>query len=434
MLQIGGRKIEDPIASKQKEHNGSIFVIKTYSGSLREMPDEFHTKTTIARLKKIQHRLAELGLPPLTEVKAVKYQPRFYESKLVSFIAYNKDRTIGWYKYESNTVGGGNNILLYNNKRGKVEDLLESDDIVEYAIKFGRKNVTNAHLALAVPYKKKDSLLPLYMRALPNDVRNLILKFLRSSHDNQRILFPLIVRNLELPVMLLEKDDDAEEVIEQTLSLSPLLNSEDSPYSFSLDPELYGMPPLEPHSRKPSPRKSSPRKPSPRKPSPRKPSPRKPSPRKSSPRKSSPRKPSPRKSSPRKPSPRKSSSSSSSSASSSLYDSPFLFYKSDDVKEETPVAAKPAVSEYATKCICKTKNGICGKPRINGTLYCGIHKNGCTFGYTDYAKRLGLDGYDQKEEEELCICRTKTGLCTKKRKPGSLYCGIHKKGCSYGQK
>ena len=186
MLQIGGRKIEDPISLKENEHNRSVLVIKTYSGSLREMPDDFHTKTTIARLQMIQHRLSELGLPPLEQVKAVKFHPkakasniRFSNIELVSFIAYTRDQTIGWYKYEANTIGGGNNILLYNKQRGKVEDLLKSNDIVQYAREYNRAQLTNAHLAIAVPYKKKDSLLPLYMASLPNEVRNLILKFLR---------------------------------------------------------------------------------------------------------------------------------------------------------------------------------------------------------------------------------------------------------------
>ena len=93
--------------------------------------------------------------------------------------------------------------------------------------KYALLNGTDAHLALAAPYKKQNHL-PNYMAMLPNDIRNLIIRFLQSPLQKQRILFPLIIRNLQLPLpiiieaeQLLERESPVE-LIEEVISLSPL--------------------------------------------------------------------------------------------------------------------------------------------------------------------------------------------------------------------
>jgi hypothetical protein len=240
MLRIGGRNIEDPIVLKEREDNRSVRLTNVYFGLLRNMPEEFHNRTTIARLQMIQNRLDELGLPQLTQVRAVKFHPKhkawhvhFSDTELVSFIAYTEDHSIGWYKSEANTIGGGHNYLLFNKQRVKVNDLKNMEksleELVEYAKVYRRVDVTNAHMALAVPYQRRESALPLYMASLPSDIRQHILRFLRSSRDTQRIMFPLIIRELQLqPVMPLplEQDEDIEEVMEQILALSPVVQVE----------------------------------------------------------------------------------------------------------------------------------------------------------------------------------------------------------------
>jgi hypothetical protein len=150
------------------------------------------------------------------------------------------------------------------------------------------------------------------------------------------------------------------------------------------------------------------------------------------------------------------------SSPSSVYQSPL------------PIAA---VSEEAGKCICKLQNGhSCGRQTKNGTYYCGYHKNGCSTGYTDYARRLGLDQYAIQERnatrlanvengasvpmavanvtnvengsstsdpmvavesvimvfDNKCKCRNDKGvICGRPIKNGTEFCGLHRNGCKY---
>jgi hypothetical protein len=92
----------------------------------------------------------------------------------------------------------------------------------------------NAHLAIAVPYQKRNQQLQQYMSLLPHPVRELIINFLRNPVDKRRIVFPLIIRELKLPfikeqhaVQLLEEPSEKQlEVIEEVLSTSPLVQSQ----------------------------------------------------------------------------------------------------------------------------------------------------------------------------------------------------------------
>lgn len=41
-------------------------------------------------------------------------------------------------------------------------------------------------------------------------------------------------------------------------------------------------------------------------------------------------------------------------------------------------------------CICRTKHGICGRRSRNGSLYCGIHQLGCTRGYANHQDEFNV--------------------------------------------
>jgi len=114
-------------------------------------------------------------------------------------------------------------------KKGTIDKFSHSKERNLYAgkHKYALLNGTDAHLALAAPYKKQNHL-PNYMAMLPNDIRHLIIRFLQSPLQKQRILFPLIIRNLQLPLpiiieaeQLLERESPVE-LIEEVISLSPL--------------------------------------------------------------------------------------------------------------------------------------------------------------------------------------------------------------------
>ena len=88
-----------------------------------------------------------------------------------------------------------------------------------------------------------------------------------------------------------------------------------------------------------------------------------------------------------------SSPSSVSSATSPSSSSPLSLSLPFSERVVTPLQmAVAAVSDEAGTCICKLANGKnCGRTSKPGSLYCGIHKNGCKNGYTSYARRLGFD-------------------------------------------
>jgi hypothetical protein len=99
------------------------------------------------------------------------------------------------------------------------------------------KNPIDAQLAIAAPYQKRQPSIQNLMAQLPDVLREHIIYFLRSPMDIKRVIFPLIVRQLQLPLPIVhqallqleqmspEDIDGPEDVIDRVVSLSPLSRS-----------------------------------------------------------------------------------------------------------------------------------------------------------------------------------------------------------------
>jgi hypothetical protein len=101
--------------------------------------------------------------------------------------------------------------------------------------RLANRDPTHAQLAIAAPYKRKVPELQQYMSLLPDAIRERIIYFLRNPIDQQRRMFPLIVRELQLPPIISEQALELlkgpvvhlpllEDVVESVLSLSPIVS------------------------------------------------------------------------------------------------------------------------------------------------------------------------------------------------------------------
>lgn len=117
MLSVTGRyiyitpqlKIINPI------HEGTIFK---YEGPI----ENYDFKNQSNNLSKIQEILGENGL-------CYVYVGKFMGERLpkVCFLAYSKDKTVWWRKYESGIEGGGENWIYDNGNRFKIKTWLKNN-------------------------------------------------------------------------------------------------------------------------------------------------------------------------------------------------------------------------------------------------------------------------------------------------------------------
>jgi len=100
-----------------------------------------------------------------------------------------------------------------------------------------RDDHLNGQLAIAAPYKTSTTSLVNYMKQIPDPIRKHIINFLRDPADIQRIRFPLIVRELQLPVSLQQQAiqlldqvnrSEVPALMGQVLSGSPLVQNVDN--------------------------------------------------------------------------------------------------------------------------------------------------------------------------------------------------------------
>lgn len=111
--------------------------------------------------------------------------------------------------------------------------MYDSFAIYNQKVKIGdiTRDATQGQLAIAAPYQAENSSLPDFMAQLPDVLRNHILFFLRSPLDVKKRVFPLILRQLQLPPFIVDQamvqldSMSPEDVVDRVVSLSPVVRS-----------------------------------------------------------------------------------------------------------------------------------------------------------------------------------------------------------------
>jgi hypothetical protein len=238
-IVVAGVRIADPIEARldQARLNDEVrrspwvgnvdlydrlVVEEIYSGpidDLYETNPEFFMKKEKQQLDQLQELFRVLGLPRLTRIRAVLFRStrNKMETMMSSWIAYNDEKTIGWYKYEGWTPGSGRQTVLFGKKAFLLSNILaQRKDFVQFMERaeplIAALNAAEGQLALAAPYRSEYAAMPNFLARLPDVLREQIVHFLRSPRQVQRIQFPLIKRMLQIEV--LRELSDEEEVVQ----------------------------------------------------------------------------------------------------------------------------------------------------------------------------------------------------------------------------